>query len=215
MTETTIVLADDHPVVRQGLRTLLEAEPGFRVVGEAGDGFEAVRLVDLMKPAAAVVDLMMPGLNGTDVVKRIARVSPRTRVLVLSLYSNEGYVADALAAGAAGYAVKDSSASDLVRAVTEVARGRRFLSSPLSERAIEAYMEKLISHRPDPYKRLTSREREVLQLAAEGHTNAQIAGRLQISARTVEGHRANLMRKLGLTNQTALVRFALSRGILP
>ena len=216
MTGTTIALADDHIVVRQGLRALLETEPDFRVIGEVGDGLEAVHLVERLQPDVLVLDLMLPGLSGLEVTRLVHRGSPQTRVLILSMYADEAYVLQALKNGAAGYVLKDSSAADLVQAVREVARGRRYLSPPLSERAIERYAQKAeTSTQEDSYEMLTTREREVLHLAAEGHTNAEIAARLGISPRTVETHRANLMHKLGIHTQTDLVRYALRRGIVP
>jgi two-component system response regulator NreC len=215
MSITTIVLADDHHIVRQGLRALLEAEPDFAVAGEAADGLAVADLVERLKPDVLVLDLMMPGLNGLDVVRQVKRRSPQTRVIILSMHANEAYVLEALRNGVAGYVLKDSTASDLAQAVREAAAGRRYLSPPLSERAIEAYAHKADAAPLDLYETLSGREREVLHLAAEGCNNTEIAARLCISARTVETHRANAMRKLGLRNQTDLIRYALRRGILP
>ena len=215
MSMTTIVLADDHHVVRQGLRSLLEAEPDFSVVGETGDGLEAAQLVERLQPDVLVLDLMMPGLNGLEVTRQVSQRSPQTHVVILSMHANEAYVLETLRAGAAAYVLKESTSAELVRAVREAVAGRRYLSPPLSERAIEAYMQKAESTALDPYETLTAREREVLHLVAEGHTNAEIAARLFISRRTVETHRANLMRKLGLRTQTDLISYALRRGILP
>ncbi|MCM3901988.1 MAG: response regulator transcription factor [Pyrinomonadaceae bacterium] len=211
---TTIVLADDHQVVRQGLKALLEAEPDFRVVGEAGDGLQAIKRVELLSPRILVLDLMMPGLNGLDVTPKIKKCSPNTQVVILSMYSNEAYVLEALGSGASAYVLKDSSSDDLVHAVREAAAGRRYLSPPLSDRAIEVYQQKAKATTIDRYETLTSREKEVLHLAAEGHTSAEIAGRLGISARTAETHRSNLMHKLDLHTQAELIRFALRRGIV-
>ncbi len=211
----TIVLADDHHIVRQGLRALLETEPTFKLVGEAGDGIEAVRMVERLRPNVLVTDVMMPGLNGLEVTRQVAKASPQTRVIILSMYSNDAYVVEALKNGASGYVLKDAQSNDLLHAVREVAAGRRYLSAPLSEREIELYMRKMDDAPEDPYETLSNREREVLQLVAEGRTSAEIAERLFISPRTAEGHRANLMRKLGLANHTELVKFALKRGILP
>jgi DNA-binding NarL/FixJ family response regulator len=212
---TTIVLADDHHVVRQGLRVLLEGQPDFQLVGEAGDGLEAVQLTERLKPDVLIIDLMMPSLNGLEATRQLGQRSPHTRVVILSMHANEAYVLEALRNGAAGYVLKDSSAADLVHAVREVVAGRRYLSSPLSERAIAAYIQKASDVALDPYEMLTNREREVLHLAAEGYTNAEIADQLSISPRTAETHRANLMHKLGLRTQTDLIRYALRRGILP
>jgi len=212
---TDILLADDHHIVRQGLKALLEGEPHFRLVGEAGDGIEAVRLAERLRPDVLITDVMMPGLNGLEVTRQVTKTLSKTRVVILSMYTDDAYVFEALRNGASGYVLKDSQASDLVKAVREVAAGRRYLSPPLSERSLEVYMRKMESAPDDPYELLTTREREVLQMVAEGHTSVEIANRLFISPRTAEGHRANLMRKLGLQNHTDLVLFALKRGILP
>jgi len=212
---TTIVLADDHHVVRQGLRALLEVEQDLKVIGEAGDGLEAVDCVEELGPKVLVLDLMMPGLNGLDVLKQIKKRSPSTQIVILSMYANEAYVLEALSNGASAYVLKDSSSADLVLAVREAAAGRRYLSPPLSARAIEAYQEKAKATTLDRYDTLTAREREVLHLAAEGRTNIEIATRLGISSRTAETHRSNLMHKLELHTQADLIRFALRRGLIP
>jgi DNA-binding NarL/FixJ family response regulator len=212
---TTIVLADDHHIVRQGLRALLEVEPGFNVVAEAGDGLEALQLVEQLGPNVLVLDLMMPGLNGLEVTRQLTKHSPKTGIVILSMYANEAYVLEALANGASAYVLKDSDSADLVHAVREVAAGRRYLSPPLSDRAIEVYQAKAKAATLDRYETLTTREREVLQLIAEGHTNTDIASLLGISARTVETHRSNLMHKLVLHTQADVIRYALRRGIIP
>jgi DNA-binding NarL/FixJ family response regulator len=185
------------------------------VIGEAASGLGVTDLVERLTPDVLILDLMLPGLSGLEVARQVSHRIPTTRILVLSMHANEAYVLQALSSGASGYILKDSSAQDLVRAIHEVMAGRRFLSPPLSERAIEAYMQKAQDALLDPYDALTSREREVLHLAAEGRTNAEIATELSISPRTAEVHRANLMRKLSLRNQTELIRYALRRGILP
>lgn len=212
---TDILLADDHTIVRQGLRALLESDPHFRLVGEAGDGIEAVRMAERLKPDILITDVMMPGLNGLEVTRQVSKSVPRTRIIILSMYTNDAYVLEALKNGASGYVLKDSHASDLIEAVREVAAGRRYLSAPLSERALDLYVKKLEDVPEDPYDLLTTREREVLQMVVDGRTSTEIAERLFISPRTAEGHRANLMRKLGLQNQTDLIRFAIKRGLLP
>jgi DNA-binding NarL/FixJ family response regulator len=211
----TIVLADDHQMMRQGLRMVLEAQEHFQVVAEAGNGLDTITLVERFHPCVLIVDVMMPGLNGLEVTRQVRQRVSRTRVIVLSMYSNEAYVLEALRHGAAGYVLKDAPADELVHAVHEVVAGRRYLSPPLSERAIEPYLQKAQDTVLDPYETLTTREREVLQLAAEGRTNGDIAAALYISPRTVETHRANVMRKLGLQNQADLIRYALQRGLLP
>jgi DNA-binding NarL/FixJ family response regulator len=212
---TTIVLADDHRVVRQGLRALLEAEPDFRIVGEAEDGLETVRLVARLQPSVLVLDLSLPGLHGLEVTREVRKQTPQTRIVILSMYASEVYVLQALRNGAAGYVLKNCGATVLIQAIREVAAGRRHLCPQLSTRAIDAHIEHDADTKLGRNEGLTTREREVLQLAAEGHTNTQIAARLFISSRTVETHRANLMRKLGLHTHTDLVRYALQQGILP
>ena len=214
MNNITIVLADDHHVVRQGLRALLESEPGFTLLGETGDGLETVRLVERLNPNVLIVDLMMPGINGLEVTRQVVESSPQTRVLVLSMHAGDGYVLEALKNGATGYLLKSAVTSDLIQAVRNVAAGHRHLSPSISERAIELLVQRTQASSLDVYETLTTREREVLQLAAEGHPNTEIAEKLFISSRTVETHRANLMRKLGLENHTELVLYAVRRGII-
>jgi two-component system, NarL family, response regulator NreC len=212
---TTITLADDHSIIRKGLRLILEAEPDLEVIGEAADGLEAAQLVERLKPDVLLLDLMMPGLSGLEVTRQVRRRSSRTRVVVLSMHGAEGCVLEALRAGAMGYVLKGSEPDQLITAIREAAAGRRYLSPPLSERAIEVYIERADTPADEAYATLTPREREVLHLAAEGYTNAEIAARLSISPRTAEKHRANLMQKLNLKSQTDLIRYALRRGILP
>ena len=167
-----------------------------------------------MQPDVLILDLTMPGLSGLEALRIIRKRSPRTRVVVLSMHDNNAFVAEALKNGATGYVLKGSDEENLVRAVQDAASGRRFFSPPVTERAIDAYIEQTRATQFDPHETLTAREREVLQLAAEGKTGAEIAARLHISQRTVENHRANLMRKLGLKNQSELVCYALRRGLI-
>jgi DNA-binding NarL/FixJ family response regulator len=214
MSQTTIVLADDHHIVRAGLRALLTDEADLCIVGEAGDGIDTVRLVERLQPHIVVLDLMMPALNGIEVTRQLHRRVPQSRVIILSMHANEAYVLEALSHGAAGYILKDATVVELVQAIREVRAGRRYLSAPFSDRAIDAYLHKTRDTPLDRYARLTAREREVCQLAAEGHTNATIAQRLFISPRTVEVHRANMMRKLRLRTQSELLHYALARGLL-
>jgi len=211
----TIVLADDHHVVRQGLRVLLESALPCTVVGEAADGRAAVALVERLHPALLVVDMLMPDLNGLEVIRRVRMTSPQTGIVVLSMHADEGYVREALRAGATAYVLKEARADEFVHAIREAAAGRRYLSQPLSERALDAYIEQVERPNLDPYDALTARERDILHLSVQGSTTIEIAERLTISSRTVEGHRASVLRKLGLRNQTDLVRFALRRGIIP
>ncbi len=207
----TILLADDHRVVRQGLRALLESDPELIVIGEATDGIEAVQLVEKLNPQITIVDIMMPGLSGLEVTRQI---NHRTKVIILSMHANEAYVFEALQNGAYGYVLKDSTAEDLTRAIHTVAAGRYFLSPPFSEKAISAYIEKSQATQFDPYETLTTREREVFHLVVEGLSNTAISARLSISPRTVETHRSNLMNKLALHSQADLIRYALKRGII-
>lgn len=212
---TTIVLADDHHLVRAGLRSLLEAEPDFEVVGEAADGLTAIQMVERLSPDVLIADLMMPDLNGLEVTRHVSQSTPATRVVILSMHANEPYVLEALRNGASAYVLKESRADDLVHAVHEVLLGRRYLSPPLSERAIQSYISKTQAETLDPYETLTTREREILHLTAQSYSATEIAERLSLSPRTVETHRANLMRKLDLHTQTDLIRYALRRGIIP
>lgn len=212
---TTVLLAEDHQVVRQALRLLLEAEPDLRVIGEASDGIEALNLVQSLKPDVLLLDLGLPGLSGLEVTREVHQKWPQTRVVILSMHSNEAYVLEALRNGATGYVLKDSGAEDLFNAIRQAALGRRHLSPPLSERAIEFYASQAQAGKLEMYDTITSRERQVLQLAAEGLSNAEIAARLSISPRTAEAHRASLKRKLGLRNQGEMVRYAVDRGLLP
>jgi two-component system response regulator NreC len=209
-----LLLADDHAVVRLGLRRLLEGEPDLDVVGEVGNGLEVLAEVDRLHPDVLLLDLMMPGLSGLEALRQVKKRHPKVRVVILSMHANEAYVFEALRNGAAAYVLKGSDGSEVKEAVRAVLAGRRYLSPPLSERAIQSYLEKADGVVRDAYDSLSGREREVLQLSAEGHSNSEIAARLFISRRTVESHRAKLFEKLGLHSQTDLVRYALRRGII-
>jgi two-component system response regulator NreC len=211
----TILLADDHALVRQGLRVLLGEEPEFNVIGEAGSGLEAIRLCADLKPDVLVLDIMLEDVSGIEVARQVKESCPRTAVVVLSMYGDKKHVLEALQAGAKAYVVKKSVSSELVQAVREALVGRRYLGPSLADVVVDAYLEKAESGPADPYDSLSNREREVVHLAAHGFTNAEIAERLCISRRTVETHRANAMRKLDLGSHTELLRYALQRGILP
>jgi two-component system response regulator NreC len=202
-------------VVRKGLRAVLEAEPELSVVGETGDGLEAVRLVEKLQPDVLVLDLMMPGLNGLDALPIMRQRSPRTQLVVFSMHAHEDFVLRALKNGAAGYVPKGSDPVHVVEAVRRAAAGKPYLSPELSERALDAYHEKAEAIPPDRHDLLTPRERQVLQLAAEGLTAPEIAARLCISPRTAEMHRGNAMRKLHLKSQSDLIRHAIRRGMIP
>jgi len=212
---TRIVIADDHPVVRQGLRALLEGA-GWRVVGEASNGLEALELTHRHHPDVLIVDIVMPQLNGLEVARRVAREGTGdTRVIVLSMYDAEPYVLEAVRVEASGYVMKGAAGDVIVDAVRAALAGRFFLSPPFDQRPVGYYREKAYEGGADPYETLTPREREVIQMVAEGLTNRGIGENLGISHRTVEIHRANAMHKLGLERQTDVARFALQRGIIP
>jgi DNA-binding NarL/FixJ family response regulator len=209
-----IMLAEDHKLVRQALRTFLEGESDLELVGETGDGMKVVEQVEKHRPDVLILDLMMPGLNGLEVTRRVRQRFPKTHVLVLSMHQDRGYVVKALQNGASGYVVKHADATDLLHGVREVAAGRRYLSAPLSSWAIDT-LETTSTKSLDLYDTLTPREKEILQLIAEGYKNSEIAKRLYRSARTVETHRAHIMSKLGLKSPTELIRFALEHGLIP
>ena len=210
---TTVVIADDHEIVRRGLRSLLEADGSCKVVADAADGLTAVQIVDKLKPALLILDLNMPRMHGLEVLKHVRTSSPNTRVIVLSMHNDEPYVIEALRAGAAAYLLKGSESQEIAQALKEVLAGRRYLSAPLSEWAINALTTR-VADTSDSLSTLSPREREVLQLAAEGYGNPEIAEKLFISPRTAETHRTNLMRKLALQSQTDLVRFSIRKGII-
>lgn len=210
-----ILLADDHTLVRQGLRKVLEERPEWEVVAEAGDGREAVRLAEQFKPDICILDVAMPLLNGIEATRHIARRVPSTRILVLSMYSDEAYVAQILQAGAAGYILKDSADVDLIQAVSEVARGKSFFSPPIARVMLDDYVRQLASKGvADRYDSLSDREREVFQLIAEGKVNKEIATLLAISLSTVETHRARIMEKLDLHSAAEIVLYAVRRGVI-
>lgn len=209
-----ILIADDHDLVRIGLRAVLEAEPRWQVVAEATAGDEALTLACRLRPDLLVTDMVMPKLDGLELIRQARRAVPELRVVVFSMHGEEGYVRAALQAGATAYVLKESLATELVTAVAHALAGRRYLSAALSQRAIDAYARP--DERPfDAYETLTEREREVLALAARGFTSGEIGEQLKIGARTVDGHRLNLMRKLGLRTIADLVRYAIRRGIIP
>ncbi len=211
MNNWTAIIVEDHPIVRQGLRTLLERQ-GCQVVAETGDGLEALRLVEAHRPRLLLVDLSLKGLNGLEVLRQALRRVRSMRVLVLSMYDDDSYVIEALRSGAMAYVLKGSPVEELTRALEALYQGRRYLSAPLSERLLAQAEE--TSELQDPYETLTDRERQILHLTAEGYTSREIAERLFISPRTVEKHRENLMAKLGLHSQAELIHYAIKRGLI-
>ena len=208
-----VVLADDHALVRAGFRSLLEALPGIQVVGEAADGREALRLIGELRPDLALIDIAMPGLNGLEVVGRAAKEQPRTRVIVVSMHAQDEYVRRALVAGAAGYMLKHADGKELEMAIRAVAAGETWLSPSVSKKVVAAYSESARGGAKDPLELLTGRQREILQLIAEGHTNKEIARVLVLSVKTIENHRTRIMDKLEIHNVAGLTRYAISHGI--
>jgi DNA-binding NarL/FixJ family response regulator len=211
---TTIVLVDDHAIVRAGLRALLATKSDYSIVAETGDGLEASQIIEKLNPDIVVLDLKLPGLNGLDVLRIMRKRAPSTRAVFFSMYDSVGFVAEALRCGALGYVLKGGPVDEVLNAIQAAMEGKRFLSASLSAATIDAHIEKLKSAGVDRHEMLTPRERQVLQLAAEGATCPQIGTRLKISERTAERHRANLMQKLGLRSQTDLVRYALEHAVL-
>jgi len=204
---TSILLADDHAIFRQALQLLLENQPDFSVVGQAADGLEAISLAEQKRPDVLVLDLSMPGINSMDVIKKIKQHQPACQIIILSMHSEKEYVLKAMQNGASGYILKESSGESLVQGVRAVMAGEKYLCPRLAELAIKVFLSQPLPPETD-YTALTHREREVLLLSADGASAAEIAQRLSISPRTVETHRANYMRKLGLHTQAELAKYA-------
>ncbi len=216
MQKIKVLLADDHVVVRQGLRALLASEEDIEIVGEADNGRQAVQLVRRTMPDVVVMDIAMPVLNGLEATRQITRAMPSTKVLILSSYSDDEYVQQLTEAGAAGYLVKQTAANDLLKAIREAHRGNAFFSPSIAKRLRDQCREAFASGQPvkPATHYLTTREAEVLQLIAEGRANKQIAGELCISIKTVEKHRQQVMNKLGIHDVASLTRYAISKGII-
>lgn len=208
--KTRILLADDHTLVRRGFVLMLSQEPNLEVAGEAKNGREAVELAEQLQPDVVVIDVSMPELNGIEATRKISEICPRTRVLALSMHRDAVYVREILRAGARGYLVKDADDDAFLTAVRAVARGEAYLSPSIADAVLTDYRK----HVTNPIDLLTSREREVLQMIAEGNTNKEIANKLELSVYTVEAHRGKIMEKLNLHNTGDIVRFALRNGLI-
>jgi DNA-binding NarL/FixJ family response regulator len=210
-----IVIAEDHTILREGLRSLLSSNPESEIVGEAQDGQEAIRCVEKFKPNLVLMDLSMPRMNGMEAIKEIKKRSPGTKILVLTIHKNEEYILGTLQAGADGYALKDSTHAELGMAIKNVLSGNFYISPGISEKVIEGYLQGRKTLKPaSPWQTLTQRERGVLKMIAEGYRNKEIADYLCISVKTVEKHRANLMQKLDLHSVSALTTFAIEKGLV-
>jgi two-component system, NarL family, response regulator NreC len=210
-----VLVADDHTIIRSGLRLLLERHPGFEVVGEAADGRQAVDVAESTRPDVVILDIAMPRLNGIEAALQIAAKLPRTRFIILSMHSDEGYVLRALKAGARGYLLKDSAESDIVNAVRAVSEGKAYFSPEISRMMADDYMREIQRRGvDDSYELLTAREREILQLLAEGKSNKEISALLNLSPYTVETHRGNILQKLNLHSLPELILYAVRKGVI-
>lgn len=215
MAEIRILIADDHSIVRKGLRSTLEEEPDYKVVGEAANGREAVRIAEQLVPDVAIVDIGMPQLNGIEATNQIQKLSPKTRVLILSMHSDETYILRALTAGAKGYLLKDTAENDILAAVHAVVQGKAYFSPAIAKVLLEDYVGFLRRRGlNDSYELLTEREKEVLQLLAEGKSNKEVANVLGLGVSTVETHRMNLMQKLNLHSTAEIVLYAVRKRII-
>lgn len=213
MTSIRVLIADDHVLVRAGFRALLQSCPGIEVVGETGDGREALQFVEQDPPDVILMDISMPGLNGLEAAAQVGSEHPNVRVIILSMHADEEYVLQALRAGAAGYLLKDSDAAELELAISAVVRGETYLSPQVSKHVIADYL-RLVGHESGSHEQLTPRQRQVLQLIAEGHTTKDIARILGVSERTAMTHRAQLMERLDIHDIAGLVRYAIRTGLV-
>jgi DNA-binding NarL/FixJ family response regulator len=213
MSETRILLADDHALVRAGIRSLLEKLPGVKVVGEAGDGREALSMVKELAPNIVLMDIAMAGLNGLEAAARLTKEVPGVKVIILSMHANEEYVLQALRAGASGYLLKDAAIAELKLALSAVSRGETYLSPAISKHVIDNYLDR-VGDKQSPLEGLTPRQREILQMIAEGKTTKEIAFLLNLSVKTVETHRSQLMDRLGIHDVPGLVRYAMRVGLI-
>ncbi len=214
MAKLRILIGDDHTLMRQGLRKILEERPEWEIVAEAGDGRAAVRQTAALEPDVAVLDIGMPLLNGIEATAQITRRMPSVAVLILSMHADEAYVTQAVRAGARGYLLKDSAGPDLIGAISAVAGGKSFFSPPIARLVLDDYARRLTDNGLDRYDSLSEREREVFQLVAEGRSSKEIADVLSISPATIETHRAHILQKLDIHNTAELVRYAVRRGVI-
>jgi two-component system, NarL family, response regulator NreC len=213
--DTKVLLVDDHAILREGLRMVLEAQPGISVVGEAENGREALEMVEELHPDVVVMDIAMPQMNGAEATRQIKRRFPATKVLILTMHENQQYLIQIVNAGAIGCVLKRSAGAELVTAVRAAARGESYFSPSMASMLLEDYRVRLAHEEDDDVGMFTEREREVLQLVAEGKTNKEIADILTVSIKTVQTHRAHIMEKLGAHDRTDLVRYAMRKGIIP
>lgn len=213
MTRVTIILADDHKLVRQGMHALLTAHPGFEVIGETSDGQGALKMIDTLAPDIAFLDVMMPNLNGIETAKLAHQHGTKTRIIFLSMHANATYAVRALQSGALGYILKDSDFNEVLQAIENALEGRRYLSTAIADEVLEMLLN-ADGGKEDSLNMVSPREREILQLIAEGNTNAAIAEKLTLSVRTVESHRSNIMKKLRLGSHSDLVKFAINKGLI-
>ena len=214
MNKIRVLLAEDHTIVRKGLRSLLEDEADIEVIGEAENGREAVRKVGQLRPDVVVMDISMPRLNGLEATRQIKKLFPEVKVLILTMHANEEYIFQILRAGASGYVVKQAAVTELVLAIQAACRGDSFLSPSISRKVIEEYIRQAEAVTKNSYDKLTNREREVLQLIAEGHSSREIAETLHISQKTFRDHRASLMDKLDIHSTAGLTRYAVRKGVI-
>jgi DNA-binding NarL/FixJ family response regulator len=213
---TTVFIADDHAVVRDGLRLLLEAQQDIRVIGDAANGRDAVRQVSQLCPDVVIVDIAMPEQNGIEATKKICKICPSTQVIILSMYSTAEHIFRALQSGARGYLLKESAGIEVVNAVRAVHAGKRYLSKKISQKGVNTYMrQREKGETKSPLARLSPREREILQFVVEGKSSADIAGILSLSPKTVETYRSRLMEKLEINNLPSLIKFAIQHGLTP
>jgi two-component system response regulator NreC len=214
MKKIKVVVADDHTILRQGIKALLDNQEEIEVVGEAKDGREAIKAIEALSPDVILMDIAMPGLNGLEATRRIKKKFPMTKVVVLTMHTNEEYIFQILNAGADGYLVKETAFQDLISAINSVHRGEAFMSPSISKKVMTDYIQRAQGEEKVGFDTLTTREREILQLVAEGNSNKKIAAALFISPKTVETHRAHIMDKLNIHDRAGLIKYAIRKGMI-